>query len=96
MASSLTRKVDLIDYVPGGKLFEDVNGRESYNAWMPGSFQPSEGDASLILDHISYLLPEERDRNHFLDCLAHAAQHPAEKLRHMLLLIGKQGTGKVF
>jgi hypothetical protein len=34
--------------------------------------------------------------NHLLDCLAHAVQKPGEKIKHALLTIGAQGTGKSF
>jgi hypothetical protein len=94
---SFTRKVDVTDYLPGcDKLFLDVGEEQVLNLWRRSGITPEEGDASIISAHLSYLIPDEAERRHFLDALAHAVQEPGEKIRHCLLLMGEQGTGKSF
>jgi hypothetical protein len=98
VCSPLTRKVDRVDYIPGDqRLFMKTKaGPELLNMWRDGGVEPCEGDASLILNHFDYMIPNDGDRTHLLDGLAYAIQHPANKLRHAFLVIGKQGIGKSF
>lgn len=93
-----TRKVDRCDYLPGNKsLFTSNESSEDVlNLWEPSSIQPLEGDASILLEHLNFIYPDEDEQNHFLNCMAHAVQKPEEKIRHVLLTIGTQGTGKSF
>ncbi|MGQ7793043.1 primase-helicase family protein [Faunimonas sp. B44] len=93
-----TRKVELGDYRPGdSRLYlTDEKGREVFNLWRPGGVEPLEGDASVIWEHLAYIVQSPKELAHFVDALAHAVQKPQEKIHHVLLLIGKQGTGKSF
>lgn len=90
------RKVDGTDYRPGvPDLFMETEGKTLLNLWSPGDLAAEPGECSHILQHLDYLFaPEERD--HILDVLAHTVQHPEKKVRHVLLLGGRQGTGKSF
>ena len=54
------------------------------------------GDCSIITSHLAFIYPSERELKHLLDCLAHAVQKPSEKIKHVLLTIGVQGSGKSF
>lgn len=93
----LTLKVDQVDYLPGSHdVFPVVNGIRYINTWKPSSLIPSDGNCTTIVNHLEYLIPEHRERSHFLNVLAHAVQFPSEKIRHVMLLIGSQGTGKSF
>ena len=93
-----TRKVDRADYLPGvTELFTaNENGESVVNLWRPGPVQPLAGDCSIITSHLAFIYPVERELKHFLDCLAHAVQKPSEKIKHVLLTIGVQGSGKSF
>jgi hypothetical protein len=93
-----TRKVDRADYLPGvAELFTaNENGESVVNLWRPGPVQPMAGDCNILISHLAFIYPVERELNHLLDCLAHAVQKPGEKIKHALLTIGAQGTGKSF
>ncbi|MFN3935476.1 MAG: primase-helicase family protein [Parvibaculum sp.] len=93
----LTRKVDRSDYIPGSEgLFLQRGGEDVFNTWRPGGVAAEPGDTSIILDHLEYLFGQTVEREHFLDCLASLVQRPADKIKHVFLIIGKQGTGKSF
>jgi hypothetical protein len=98
VASGLTRKVDRTEYLPGvpNPFVKNAEGEETLNLWRPSDLVPMKGDAGVIMDHIAYTIPDEKERQHFLDALAQAVQKPQEKIGHVLLVIGKQGTGKSF
>lgn len=96
--NKLTRKVDRIDYLPGkqSRFVLEPNGTEVFNTWKPGELEPVDGDVSILMEHMAYIVPDPGEREHVLDCLAHTVQKPGEKIKHAILLIGKQGTGKSF
>lgn len=90
-----TLKVRGVDYVPGeDRLIQHDNGRFTYNLYSPCLLVPSEGGHPTIDEHFRYLFPNEKERDHILDVLAHLVQKPGEKIRHMIIVIGNQGTGK--
>lgn len=93
-----TRKVELGDYRPGdSRLYlTDEEGREAFNLWRPGGVDPQPGDASLLWEHLAYMFGSKEELDHFVDVLAHAVQKPQDKIRQVILLIGRQGTGKSF
>jgi hypothetical protein len=94
----LTRKVDRIDYLPGkqSRFVLEPNGTEVFNTWRPGALKPVDGDVTILMEHMAYIVPDPGECEHVLDCLAHTVQRPGEKIKHAILLIGKQGTGKSF
>lgn len=97
LKNRLTRKVDRSEYVPGNeRRFLKREGEDIFNTWRPCGVGAELGDASIILDHLEYLFGQTRERDHFLNCLASLVQRPADKIKHVLLIIGKQGTGKSF
>lgn len=98
IAHRFTRKVDRCDYLPGTEqLFVANEERQDVlNLWEPSGLKPIEGSSELITSHLEYLYPNPIERDHVLNCIAHAVQKPSKKLRHVLLTIGKQGTGKSF
>lgn len=92
-----TRKVDTIDYLPGAlDKFVQQDGETKLNTWTPSDLDSDAGDCALILQHFEYLVPDEKERDHLLDMLAHAVQNPSEKIRHAAIIMGGQGTGKSF
>lgn len=62
---------------------------------MPDHYSSAEKlTIEMIKLHIELLVPDETDRNLFLDYLAHNVQHPGMKIRWAPLLIGIEGDGK--
>ena len=74
----------------GGKVAAE--GYHTYNLYLPPTLVPVAGDASLWLDHVKRIYPD--DWQPIVDCLAFKVQHPGEKINHALVLGGGPGIGK--
>jgi hypothetical protein len=97
ISKDTTMRVLGTDYRPGeANLFLPEGSEWLLNVWRPADIVPAIGDASIIKRHIEHVFPDEVARNHFLDALAFHMQNPFEKIRHVMLIIGKQGLGKSF
>jgi hypothetical protein len=86
------------DYRPDRpELMIREGGEVLVNLYRPGGVAPAEtADCPTILAHLEYLIPVAEEREHFLDILAHVAQHPGVKIKYAALLIGPEGNGKSF
>ncbi|MER9569516.1 DUF5906 domain-containing protein [Mesorhizobium opportunistum] len=83
------------DFLVGNdKLIAEENGIRKLNTWKDGGVVAAEGDASLWIDHLRYLLPGDSERLWLLQYLAHLVQRPADKIKSAILLQSKQGVGK--
>jgi energy-coupling factor transporter ATP-binding protein EcfA2 len=91
LASSALVRVRKVDYLAGDDRLV-VDGVA--NQWVRDGVLPAEGDCSVILDFLKYLIPIEREREYILDYLAHMVQKPSVKIAHGLMLTGLQGNGK--
>lgn len=96
-SNRLAAKAITTDYVPGqhGLMVKNSNP-PMLNLWRKPALTPQRGDASVILEHIAHIIPDEPERDHYLNVLAHIAQKPADKIKHVLVLVGHQGTGKSY
>jgi hypothetical protein len=70
------------------------DGRKLFNLWRPADIEPLEGEPTIFLDHIEYLIDDEQSREWFLDWLAWLVQQPEQKPMFAPLLIGPPRTGK--
>lgn len=71
------------------------NGLTFFNTYLGSPIQPEEGDVTPFLDFVSYLVPDQSERNHLLNMMASMVQQPGTKIRHALLMRSKhQGVGK--
>ena len=52
------------------------------------------GDPKIFLEHMRYLIPDERERKLLLDWLAWLVQHPDQKIMYAVLIVGLERTGK--
>lgn len=89
-------KFESKDYVPGEKVFSRKENVLYLNVWTPPSLIAFEGDCTTILAHFEYMFPDPEVRQHWINCFASMVQNPSKKLKHCLLLIGRQGTGKSY
>lgn len=82
-------------YFPNKDLIV-AHGLEKYwNNWRPSTIQPIEGDVTPFLRHVSSLCDGEPESiSYLLGFIAHAVKKPEEKVRHMPIIIGGQGSGK--
>lgn len=87
-------KFESLTYRPKApEIIEDARGK-TYNIWRESSLRPLPGDVSWFLDHMAFLVPDERERSAVLDYLAHLVQRPDSKIHFALLMYGVQGSGK--
>jgi len=88
------RKFEALVYLPEEPEFPDGESGGRYNIWRKSGVAAKAGDVAPFLDHMSFLFPNEADRELVLDYLALLVQKPAEKIHFALLVRGAQGTGK--
>jgi hypothetical protein len=91
--------VDGITFAPGTGLF--CNNPESIlslNTWRPAARNaPADWPERVLpfLEHVAYLVPEDDERSHFLDWLAHIAQRPGVLPHHHWLMVARNfGLGR--
>ncbi len=70
------RKFESLVYLPEADEFPDGEAGSRYNIWRKDGVEAKPGDVSVFLDHMVYLFPDEKDRDHVLDYLALLAQRP--------------------
>ncbi len=93
--------VDVLAWVPGGPQFcrppEDFNGAQTaFNMWRGITPMPTVENwqvlAEPFVEHMAYLVPVERERQRFMQWLAHSIQAP-EVLPHTAYLMVAEKTG---
>lgn len=81
-----------------GEFCTADDGRPAYNLWKPRAHAAPhdwQQRIALFLDHVAFLVPEEAERNRFLDWLAHIEQHPGVlPHNHYLMIATQQGVGR--
>ena len=90
--SPLRREYDGIGYWPGGYHCP----AKSYNLWQGWGIEPTQGDWSVINDHVLNVLAcgDRAKSDYILDWCAHMVQRPWEKPGVALVFRGGKGTGK--
>ncbi|MEZ6012774.1 MAG: DUF5906 domain-containing protein [Hyphomonas sp.] len=84
------RKFERSVYEPGKDRFLGSD----LNLWVPSGIEPAPGDVTPFIEHMELLLPDERERELFLDYLHFIVCKPAEKMMFAALIQGEQGVGK--
>jgi hypothetical protein len=95
--SRTSPKVDTLAYMPGatGKTVRSERGVLIGNTYLADGVQQEEGDYSIWQEHFDFIVPnDEGQRDHLLDAIATTIQKPSSKIRHAILLMGGQRTGK--
>ncbi len=66
------------------------------NYWVPNLIQPAQGNWDILRAHISDVICSGNSTTftYLINFLAHTLQHPEIKPGVMVVLLGKQGTGK--
>ena len=83
-----------ITYAAGATILVARDGLVYGNRWRDARPQPKAGDVSMWLEHVERMVPEEFERKHLLDALAHKVQFPNHKINHAILMGGNHGSGK--
>jgi hypothetical protein len=92
--ANFIQKFESLTYRPSAPQVIEGERGKIFNIWRPSGLKPEPGDVSWFLEHMMYLIPEEREREAVLDYLAHLVQRPQVKIHFALLIRGEQGTGK--
>lgn len=84
-------------YEPGKSKVIEEGDEVCINMWQSSELtakKPKNGKPAMFMKHMEYLFPNTFEREYILDFFAHMVQKPREKIRHALIIIGGQGTGK--
>lgn len=93
--SRLSLVVDEHDYRAGVDELVILEGHNLIlNTWRRGGVIAKSGDCEVILDHLRFLFPVERELAHVLCYLAHLARYPGVKIHHFVMVKTAQGVGK--
>lgn len=92
-------KVDHITWWPGkDEVFTDTRDHITYyNTYRAPDYSHIDikgKSVKLWLDHVKYIIPDERERETFLDWMAYTVQHPEKKINYAILLGGEERIGK--
>ncbi len=90
----LVKVVDRLEYNPAKKRYYRRDHVNYVNTYKPVKLKPKKGDITPFLDHIEYMIPDEYEREIFLNYLAFQFQHPGKKLPWMLIFKSVKGIGK--
>ena len=81
-----------------GEFCNSEDGRWALNLWKPRPHTaPSDWQQhiQIFVEHVAYLIPDEVERNRFLDWLAHTEQQPGVlPHNHYLMIATQQGVGR--
>lgn len=97
LSSSLAlRKISGKDYIPGGPRMIQEDRWWSVNTYQDPGLDETQNEEveRVFLEHVCYLAGgEDAQSQHLLNYLASVCQSP-EKIKHAVLIISSQGTGK--
>jgi hypothetical protein len=79
--------------LPGGAIIER-DGHKYVNTYWPIAVERKTGDAAPFLDHLSRLIPDDRDRLILLSYMAACVQHIGYKFQWAPLIQGVEGNAK--
>ena len=90
ISQSVLERIDGTCYRPGEP---DICGN-LLNMWQDPKIEPLPDMPKIFLEHMDYLIPDQRERELALDWLAWCVQKPSEKQMFALLIVDDGGTGK--
>jgi hypothetical protein len=90
ISQSVLERIDGTCYRPGEP---DICGN-LLNMWQDPKIEPLPDTPKIFLEHMDYLIPDQRERELALNWLAWCVQKPSEKQMFALLMVDDGGTGK--
>lgn len=96
LLGELIEVVHDLDYQPTSDArYVQRDGLLWLNTYRPSGIIPVAGDASPFKDFVSYLVPEQIEREHLLRMIAWTVRNPGRKVHHALLMQSSaHGIGK--
>jgi hypothetical protein len=83
-----------ITYAAGEEVIVEREGHTYGNRWRDARPAGVPGDVTRWLSHVTRMIPNDFEREHFLNALAFKVQHPNRKINHAILIGGHPGSGK--
>lgn len=80
-----------------GRIFKDEQGNLKFNLFRAKDYAAYPVDTERVqvfYDYVEYLMPNEQEREYFLDWLACKVQNPSFRGPAMFMVAEKQGTGR--
>lgn len=71
-----------------------VSGQELVNTYVPPNWLEVDQEPEIFLDHIDFLLPDDMERDLFLDWLAYKFQNPAKRSYAVVMVADGFGVGR--
>lgn len=96
LSNQLIERFETIVYAPGKEKRLPGDRLKRLNLYRAPDLEPKKGDLKWFYDHLNYLIPEEREKQLFMDWLAYSVKFPGEKIHYALVLQGRQGIGKSY
>ena len=90
ISQSVLERIEGTCYRPGEP---DICGN-LFNMWQDPKIEPLPETPKIFLEHMDYLIPDQRERELALNWLAWSVQKPSEKQMFALLIVDDGGTGK--
>ena len=94
--SKKTQKADVVEFIPGSPRFVVKDELRVLNTYKDLRLEPDKGvDVTPWVEHVEWVVPDERDRERLLDWLAWAYQYPGKKITWApILYSASHGVGK--
>lgn len=90
-----SQKADALDFLPGQPRFIERGRVRVLNTYIDQRLEPDDSiDVTPWAEHLEWLIPDKRDREHLSDWLAWAYQRPGHKITWGPIMYGVPGTGK--
>lgn len=89
-------RIDCLVYEPKKEAIFEKDNLKYLNTWKPTDITQTHGNAKMFYDHLMYILPDEIEREIFLDWFAFNVQFPGVKINWAILIQGVHGTGKSY
>jgi hypothetical protein len=90
-----TRQAEALAYMPGKGELTVLNGQNVVNTYVEPQHEETDKTPEVFLKHIEYLLPDQREREVFLNWLAWKIQHPGKRSYAIIMVADEAyGTGR--
>lgn len=96
IAMKRSEKADAVEFLPGGDRFIARGRLRILNTYVDQRISPDETiDVAPWIEHLEWLVPDVREREHLMDWLAWSYQQPGNKITWAPILYSKSfGVGK--
>lgn len=91
---NLVKQADRKEYHPGNPIHYRREGLSLVNTYRAVKRKAVKGNVTPFLNHVAYLLPDEKEQEILLQWMAYLFQNPGKKISWMLILKGNRRTGK--